>query len=250
VNDRFFTFNGRSSKDFNLLIQNNFEVEPGGTDVSYTSIPGRNLDIVNPNNRYNNGTLKYECFVDIRWFNQSFYKDLSELKRDLVYWLEVSENYSGYSKLIDNLDENYYYLARLSKTPTMSFISSKCANITLEFNVGPVKYRLDSQNYQPIVSGDMLLNPEPLCSYPIIKVEGTGSFDLTLNGVTYKITDLGGLTYIDSTKHRVYDDSKLKNNVAIFPNYQYPILNYGKNTISWNNENAEVSILLNWRALI
>lgn len=250
MNDRFFTFNGRSSKDFNLLIQNDFEIEAGDADVSYTSVPGRNLDIVNPNNRYKNGTITYECFIDIRWFNDSFYKDLSELRRDLVAWLAVEENFSGYSKLQDNLDENYYYLARLSKAPTMSFISSKCANITLEFNVGPVKYRLDSDLYQEISNNNQLYNPEPLSSYPIIKITGTGSLNLKINGISYKITEIHDLTYINCEKRRIYDDKSLKNNIGVFPNYQYPILKTGENNISWDNSNADVSIKFNWRTFI
>ena len=162
--DRFFTFNGRSSKDFNLLIQNDFEVDAGDADVSYTSIPGRNIDIVNSNNRYKNGSISYECFIDIRKFNDSFYQNLSELRRDLIYWLEVQENFNGYARLEDNLDENYYYLARLSKAPVMSYLSPECANITIEFNLGSVKYRKDSDTYREVKSGDSIFNPEPLNS--------------------------------------------------------------------------------------
>jgi len=250
MTDRFFTFNGRSSKDFNLLIQNDFEVEAGDADVSYTSVPGRNLDIVNSNNRYKNGTLTYECFIDIRWFNDSFYKDLSELKRDLVAWLSVEENFGGYSKLIDNLDENYYYLARLSKAPTMAFTGSKTANITLEFNVGPVKYRVDSGEFHEVKSGNSVFNPEPVNSYPIIKIKGSGAINLMVNGIIYKLTNVGGTAYIDCDRRRIYDDDGLKNNIGVFPNYQYPVLHYGENKLSWDNSNADVSIQFNWRTFI
>lgn len=250
MNDRYFTFNDRSSKDFNILIQNDFEVVPGDADVSYTSVPGRNLDIVNGNNRYKNGTITYECFIDIRWFNESFYQSLSELRRDLIAWLDVEENFNGYAKLIDNLDENYYYLARLSKAPSLSFTTPKTATLTIEFNVGPVKYRIDSGEYHEIESGQSIFNPEPMNSYPNIKITGSGAINLTVNGIIYKLTEIGKTAYIDCEKHRIYDENSLKNNVAIFPNYQYPVLKYGENLISWDNANADVSIQFNWRTLI
>jgi len=248
--DRYFTFNGMSSKDFDLLIQNDFEVESGDSDVSYTSIPGRNLDIVNSNNRYKNGSIKYECFIDIRNFKKSFYHDLSKLRRDLISWLQVKENFNSYSKLIDNLDEDYFYLARLSKSPTMSYINSKCANLTLEFNVGPDKYRLDGLDFNEIESDRSVINFESLRSYPVIKIEGTGAINLTVNGIIYKLTNVGEVAYIDCEKHRIYDDSGLKNNIGVFPNYQFPVLDPGQNEISWDNADAKVSIKFNWRTFI
>lgn len=248
--DRYFTFNDRSSKDFNLLIQNDFEVEAGDADVSYTSVPGRNLDIVNTNNRYKNGTLTYECYIDIRWFNDSFYNNLSDLRRDLITWLNIDENFEGYSRLQDNLDENYYYLARLAKAPVMSYVTSKCATITFEFNVGPVKYRMDSNEYHKVESGQSVFNPEPVNSYPILKIEGAGAINLTINGIIYKLTEIGKTAYIDCERRRIYDDNGLKNNIGVFPNYQYPILKYGENKISWDNANIDVSIKFNWRTYI
>ena len=248
--DRYFTFNGRSSKDFNLVIQNDFEINDGDADVSYTSVPGRNVDIVNSNNRYKNGTITYECFVDIRHFKHSYYDDLALLRRDLIYWLQVKENFSGYATLYDNMDNEYFYLARLAKSPVMTFIGPKVATIAIEFNLGSEKYRVAGNSYRSIKSGDTLFNPEPMTSYPIIKIEGTGPIDVTLNGYIYKITEIGGTAYIDSSRRRVYDDNKLKNSIAVFPNYRYPFLESGNNEIVWNNASAKVSIQMNWRALL
>ena len=59
----FFTYNGQSSADFGMHIESKNIFSAPAFDVTFQAIPGRNGDLIIPNNRFANASVSYTAFV-------------------------------------------------------------------------------------------------------------------------------------------------------------------------------------------
>ena len=88
--DGYFVFNGVNSNTFDLAITGMDTYNSPERDFTFTSIPGRNGDIVTDNQRFKNITVEYTAVIGKTWKTQ-----LPKIRE----WL-LSPN--GYCKLYDS----------------------------------------------------------------------------------------------------------------------------------------------------
>lgn len=97
----FFIFNGQSSLELGIKIISKNIYSSGKRDLSLVSIPGRDGDLVNSNNRFANTTVSYTCFLPAKSI-----EELTTKVRNVKKWL-FSEM-DSYHKLTDSYDPDFF----------------------------------------------------------------------------------------------------------------------------------------------
>ncbi len=93
-------------------------------------------------------------------------------------------------------------------------------------------------------------NPGTIVSLPNIKVIGSGSGSLTVNGQSVSFSDIDGTVTLDSTVQETYQDTGTelisKNSTKTG---DYPVLLPGDNAVSFSGGITSLEITPNWRWL-
>lgn len=121
----------------------------------------------------------------------------------------------------------------------------KRIDYTLTLTVAPFRY-VDDNEWISLVAGDDIYNDHTRYSKPLFEIKGTGNITLTVNGSTFTINGLNSnqTVYIDSQRHITYSGSTL---ITGKTDGKYPLLNIGRNSVSWTGTVATVRFKGNWR---
>ena len=84
-----FTFGGTSSASFNLIIVENDNLKSFENDFELVSIPGRNGDLIIPNNRKKNKEINIEAYIDL----EELKKDAKTVAKEIKSWLQGEVKY-------------------------------------------------------------------------------------------------------------------------------------------------------------
>lgn len=237
----WLSFKGKSSLELGLVIVKKNTFNGAARDVTYYGVPGRSGDLVIDNGRYKNLTVSYEMtLLNTTPFN---FSELTQLIRD---WL-LSE--TGYFTLWDTYDSQYFRYASYSGEVDIEQIQKDEGRLILDFNCKPYRYAREGQ--QPILlpSAGTIYNSEAYPSEPYIKVNGSGTITLTVNGTNYTLSDIDGYIELDSELMDAFKGSTLLNNSMT--GGTFPLLLPGQNTISWsgNGTVTTLEIIPRWRRL-
>lgn len=236
----YFTFKGHSSLDFGLYIVTKGSHHGAARDVAYTSVPGRSGDLVIDNGRYKNIQIPYKLAL----LNTSG-KSFSVVAKEIRDWL-LSE--SGYFRLSDTYDSEYFRLAAYSDEADIEQELSDVGNLSIAFNCKPFKYSFSGQNTVTLTrSGSTITNPESFESLPYIKITGTGTIKLTVNGKPFTFTGVSEYVEVDSEMMNCFKGNILKNDTMTSDGF--PVLKPGNNTISWTGVVTKVEIIPRWCCL-
>ena len=185
----FLVFKDQSSRDFGLFIVSKCSYNGASRDVTYTSIPGRSGDLITDNGRYKNIDISYSLTL-LNDTGQPF----DELSHQIKGWL-LSE--SGYFKLWDTYDPNYYRLASFSDEVNIDQELKVLGSLSLTFNCKPYKYSLEGQKTIVFTEAGALYNAEFFASTPYIKVIGNGTVDLRINDSSFILKDIDEYIELD-----------------------------------------------------
>jgi len=151
----------------------------------------------------------------------------------------------GYNELVLSWDNNFKYEARLNNKIDIAQSMEVLGEFQLLFNVQPYKKSL-SDNLVTLQATGTIYNSGDVISLPAIKVYGTGSITLTINGLNVYLTNVGGYVTIDSNLQDAFKDLVYKNADM---SGLFPVLKVGNNTISWSGTVTKVEITPNLRWL-
>ena len=84
-----FTFGGTSSASFNFIIVENDNLKSFENDFELVSIPGRNGDLIIPNNRKKNKEINIEAYIDL----EELKKDAKTVAKEIKSWLQGEVKY-------------------------------------------------------------------------------------------------------------------------------------------------------------
>lgn len=84
-----FTFGGTSSASFNFIIIENDNLKSFENDFELVSIPGRNGDLIIPNNRKKNKEINIEAYIDL----EELKKDAKTVAKEIKSWLQGEVKY-------------------------------------------------------------------------------------------------------------------------------------------------------------
>ena len=185
-------FNGNSSDKLNVVV----EVQPNyiTPEKDYTEliIPGRNGTVLIDNETFKNVERRY----DIAVANPKMTHDFPTMATAVVEWLLSA---SGYCRLEDSYEPDYYRLATLSSSMDINNIYNMAGRCTIAFNCKPQKYLKIGET--PLVfnknTPGTIINPTKFESKPLIKVYGDGPGTIRINNQNIKV-DLEEYVIIDS----------------------------------------------------
>ncbi len=245
-------FQGKNSRDLNLLIQYPFNITRPVSDLDPTHIKGRNGDFLQDNNSYQNVTETFNVLAH-RPFDISQF----DYERSITDWLAPSTGSRKYQYLQFDIDPEYAYSV-IQKDP-FSFQwndqDPTVATGTIPFYCEPFQYRVDGIKYIPLPPSGEVNNNEMQVAIPNWHFIAQGTFTLNVNDIPYEFDNMSGEFWLNGDTGDTYDkDDNLYNNQTEFPNLSVPILKPGFNKISIATENGatitKAEYMPKWRRLI
>ncbi|KRN88203.1 BF2992 family fimbrillin-A clan protein [Ligilactobacillus acidipiscis] len=192
-----FKFNGHKSSDFNMYINSDYELASTTPDYQAVEIPGRDGDLLIPNNRFK--SFKQDFPITYIGSYDDSIKKIEAAKQLMLQdtnWHDMSFSF----------DPDFIYCAsfvgefRVKK-------SAAYLTQTLSFNVMPYKYLTTGQTYQTITDGYELNNLGTILAKPIIKITGKGDCTIKIGNRSVSLKGIDGGIVMDS-------DSQLCTNLA------------------------------------
>lgn len=232
----YFIFSDRSSLDFDLVITGKNTYKSAGRDLTFTSVPGRNGDLITDNGRYKNVEITYKTAI----LNRSD-KDFADLAHEITAWLSAQ---SGYFKLYDTYDKKYYRMAAYDSDVDIEQELEALGKMTISFNCKPFKYSFEGDTSITLDGAGELYNAEVYSSKPYIKIYGSGNISLNINDKAYNFTGVEEYIEIDSEIMNAFKGIVPQNNKMT--GLDFPKLLPGKNLISWTGNVQKIEVKPRW----
>ena len=236
----FFTFKGRRSLDYGLVISKKTVYDSAKRDVSVTSVPGRDGDLIIDNGRYTNVKIRY----DLQVVNKMTPWSIPELAQILKDWLLPEP---GYFELWDTYDPRYYRIAAFIESISIEQQLNDLGSLSLAFDCKPFRYSTEGQKTITLTAANEIYNGEAYPAKPYIKVTGSGNITLTINDSVYELSSVNGSIELDSEMMNAYKGSTNQN--ANFSGTDFPVFMPGVNSISWSGTVSKVEIIPRWCCL-
>lgn len=214
--------------------------------IEVFNVPGRNGDIIVPQNAWDNFVKQYTLFLKPDLPQSS----LQELSRSVAEWLCSP---IGYNTLIESYDPDYFYLAYLSNEIQIANHLQRFGSANLSFNCRPEKFLVQGAVEQRL-TGNTIINPTSFASKPLLRlVQSVGgrSATITINDTQIAIstmtsTESRGLCIDCDTMNAYSGTNTNRNNRISLNNDVFPVLNPGSNTISYTGDIGRVYITPRW----
>lgn len=234
-----FSYNGkRSYDDMGLIITETPAFSSPERDITFTSVSGRNGDIVTDNKRFKNIDASYKVAAASDVFSPE------QTARKIKRWLQGE---AGYFVLTDTYDPNYFRYACFSGKIDIENKLLLLGKATLKFNCKPFRYRIDGQREIRMTETGRVYNPEDWESTPYIKIVGSGDITLSINNASFAFRGIDEYIEVDSEMQMAYKGTELQNDKTTFTTP--PTLAPGQNNISFAGEVNEIIIVPRWCCL-
>ena len=173
-------FNNRSSREFGLEVESPPSYEAPERQYETIEIPGRNGDIQIDKNSFSNVNRSYDVSFDAR--KQGFSRTASMI----MGWLRSA---SGYARLEDSYDEDYYREACFKQNSEIENIFNEAGKFSIEFECKPQRW-LKSGEAETIVHNESaLVNPTFFVAEPSISIDANGAeISVSIGGNTIQIS--------------------------------------------------------------
>lgn len=241
----FFTYNERSSEEFGLRIVKKDVFSAPKYDADFTSIPGRNGDLIVSDRRFANMKVTYTVFLA-----RKNIADLADVLRAVKGWLYTEPD--RYHKITDSYDSRYFRYGVISGGLDIEEQLNKIGRFTVAFNCKPFKYSLEGES--PVMvsaAGGSVTNPEAFAAKPKITIAGNGDLSLTLqNGgynKTWAIKDVENGVVCDGEQMNFYYGTTLLNDKTTGDGF--PELPPGKTVLTVSGNVTAVSVIPRWCCL-
>ena len=187
----FFTYNGKNSKDFNILIDRAGVFYAAERDYETVEIPGRNGELTLDNGRYKNVGVTYSCSIGRSFrYNMDFF----------LQWLMAQK---GYHRLEDSLQPEHYRLARVASAPEPdTFAHYIGGKFNIEFDCKPQRFLKSGEEAKTFTGSGTITNPTFYDALPLIRAYGTGT--LAIGDMTITIDSADVYTDIDCDLQDAY----------------------------------------------
>ncbi len=232
-----FTFGAKDSfRDFGIFVEKRPHIPSPERRVTYIDVPGMDSRLRRDEGTYNDITLPVEC---------SFLGDPVSKISFIKGWLLGT----GEADLTFSHIPGRKYLAQVVNSIDFEIVLKITSHFVILFNCQPFQYATENS---PITVSEntTLTNPGTVKSLPNIKVIGSGSGSLTVNGGSVSFSDIDESVVLNSELQEAYKDT---GTVLVSKNStktgDYPTLLPGNNTISFSGGIASLEITPNWRWL-
>lgn len=227
---QYFTFNGKSSRDFEVWISGSGTFNAPRRDVESIAVPGRNGNLHIDNGRFDNIEITYPAFI-VKAFRQNFDAFKAYMNAQ-----------SGYKVLRDSYHPEYYRKARFAGElqPEMTTLNRE-GTFDIVFDCDPRRFMISGEKLRQF-TGETIMNPTLFSSKPLIRVYGTGT--LRVNDISVVISNADEYTDINSEIEEAYKGSVNCNGNITLTDGEFPVLKPGSNSISYTGN--RIDIAPNW----
>lgn len=239
-------FNGKSSRDFGIVISSYPALNHGVKRGEAYTIAGRNGTFYTEDGTVDNYIQAYEVAVLEK------FRGAASRAADIAAWLMAP----GFHRLEDSFEPDYYKIARYAGPLNIEQILGIWGKCTLEFDCLPERWLKTGEDvFTSTADPAIIYNPTPYTSKPIIKLYGSSTLALTINGS--HILDVtgqgsGGPVVIDSDAGTITDGSgeNIMGQVTFYTAFNdFPVLAPGSNSITLGTNVTDFEIIPRWYVL-
>lgn len=231
----YFIFNGKSSSEFKIGIEQCRSYPSAARSVERQTIPGRAGELLRDTGTYANVIQPYEIY-----FNGKV-DGMTAAASKIVQWLMSSR---GYCRLEDSYEPDCYRMASYAGPFDAANWMNLYGRATIEFDCMPQRWLKSGETPVSITSGQTLQNDwQP--ALPLIQLTGTGDGELTVGGSTITIAGMEGSLTIDSDTQNAYDGTTNKNSI-ITVSGGFPVLAFGETIVAFSGGITAVQITPRW----
>lgn len=228
----YFVFGGKFSKDYGLYVSGSGTFNAPERDVELVEVPGKNGSLVLDNGRFKNITVTYPAFIRRK------FKELSGAARE---WLL---NTSGYVRLEDSYNPEYYRLARFGGPLDFDTrVLNRSGECNLSFDCKPQRFLIEGDFIIDVAGSMQLFNPTPFPALPLIRVYGA-SGTLVVGDVIVQISDIPEYMDIDCELMNAYKGTVNCN--SKINARRFPTLPAGQTGITFEGSIERVQIKPRW----
>ena len=240
----YFEYKGIRSSDMGLRIESKNVFSGPEYEVDFLSIPGRDGDLIAGSGRFPNVQVTYSVFIPA--------KTISELSQKITAvkaWLYSGLN--SYHTLSDTYDTAFFRHAVFAGKLDIEDELNRIGIFTISFSCKPYRYDATGTESVTLATGEILLNPYPFTSKPILRIEGSGKGTLTIqsegSNASWNFTSIDGYVEADSEQMNFYKDAEPKNDTVSGDGF--PLLYPGENTVSFSGGITAVTVIPRWCCL-
>lgn len=254
IRDNYISFNGKSSADYDIIVSKNPSPVRAKRKFEKVTVPGRNGDVYFMEDAWENYTQQYTLFV-----GDGSENSVPTAVAKVAEWLDddyqpvtiddyINLTINGYKRLIDSYEEDVIRLATFTNGYEPENIRGWFGKLRIGFNCRPERFTTDAFTViTKTTSGGYITNPTGQRAKPCIKVYGSGSGSITVNGYQVNIAQLNQYLHIDSELQDAYRGLNDPNqNIYVTLVSDFPVLDVGNNYITWNGGITQVDIYPRW----
>jgi len=206
------------------------------------NIPSVDRAIVFDNRNYKNRSFELEFLIQAESYEE----------RVKIYTEFMSKVDTGqYVPAVFYSDDKYeYHIIRTGEITTdKPAFFEELETFSVHVSAEPFKYLRDKSTASISGTEIKLTNPTPFMAKPYIKISGTGSINLFINGYVYSFTNVSGSIELDSAMQEVWrmDVGKAVNENPKMTLGPFPELKTGVNTLRIDGGSAIIEP--RWRTL-
>ena len=238
-----FEYNGKSSLDMYIHILNDISFPSPEADIEFVEVLGRDGELAIDNGRLKSVTFSIPISIKLP-------EDITveEISTVISNWLKSD---IGWHPLRFSESPDYEYIAMFYEQFSISETLKNYGKTILSFKLKPYKRQIGILP-EEVNNGDTLLNVEKRKSKPLIYIEGIGDITIKNNGIDWLILEsVDGNISIDSETMSVYKDNIGQFNKMISTlSPMFPLLDSGKNKITWAGNISKLIIDPRWEAIV
>lgn len=233
MTEPYFIFKGINSKSMRLLISSMPNIIKPKRRTTTITIPGRNGSETEDSGTYEGYTLSVGCGVE----------NITQAELDKLWeWLD------GSGDLILSTEPSKVYKARIDGEIALSDMYWVFQNFLIQFDVEPFKYSVNAANdFMVMTKRGTLYNRGTYYSEPIIKLYGSDTLSININGTDYSCENVSDYVTINTPMQMVYRGGVNMNSQYLAR--KFPTLLKGENTIYFSSNVIKAEIEPNWRWL-
>ena len=189
-------YGGVNSADYGIYITGEAVYNAPERDGEFIEVPGRNGAIFMDNRRYKNITVTYPA--------GAFGVTQKEFREKMTKFRNAILSQIGYQRLEDTYHPDEYRMGVYASGLEVEAVAhGKAGEFNLVFECKPQRWLTAGALPIPIDSGDVLQNPTPFSSGPLLEIDGYGSVWFNGHRVQLENAVLGNTLLNDSFVARI-----------------------------------------------
>lgn len=235
--DDYFEFNGRSTREFGMVVEKRPNQNAPKRRRTAVTIPGRNGELHLDEDAFENIDAAYQV-----WFRDEL--PTPAQAHAVKSWLLSPK---GYSRLEDKYDPDHFRLASFAGPMDIADILGRYGRCKIKFDCDPRCFLKSGEIPINLESDSTIVNPTEFVSQPLLRVYGNDAGTVTVAGVTVQILAMTTGMILDCENELAYAMGDVGQNLdgdiyaPIFPKLQP-----GENRVVFDGGITAVEIIPRW----